>query len=266
MDLVRVPGWLVKRRRGSIGSQHLDEKSDSSTELSTRTPRVRSISYQICLAVLRLIIILFNLLYSEALAVLSATRSTSLMNLFLDALTRGGPNGLPRPIELNAHDPIRYVGDMLAWVHQTMASEHEFLESLFDLKSDGRRVGEFRIFSPNSATQSIFNNTNDTASGTEMPAVDLQGENRKRARTLLDKHMEGCGRPLKVRVYQTIKSQEGSIVAYQLATLLDFYKATMASTIGPQALLTNTLSELSQFFTLQNGQTCPYYCVHDFPG
>ncbi|KAG0149204.1 hypothetical protein CROQUDRAFT_40183 [Cronartium quercuum f. sp. fusiforme G11] len=158
-------------------------------------------------------------LLDEALSVLSATRSPALMNLFLDALTRGGPNGLPRPIELNAHDPIRYVGDMLAWVHQTMASEHEFLESLFDLKSDGRRVGESRVFSPN--------------------------ENRKRVRTLLDKHMEGCGRPLKIRVYQTIKSQEGSIIAYQLATLLDFYKATMANTIGPDSLLTKTLTEIT---------------------
>ncbi len=47
------------------------------------------------------------------------------------ALTRGGPSGHPRPIELHAHDPIRYVGDMLAWVHLAMASEREFLEALF---------------------------------------------------------------------------------------------------------------------------------------
>lgn len=25
---------------------------------------------------------------------------------------------MPRPIEMHAHDPRRYVGDMLAWVHQ----------------------------------------------------------------------------------------------------------------------------------------------------
>lgn len=161
------------------------------------------------------------------------------MNVFLDALTRGGPNGLPRPIELNAHDPIRYVGDMLAWVHQTMASEHEFLESLFDLKSDGRRVGESRIFSPNLSTD-------PTAETNLLPPLD----DRKRVRVLLDKHMEGCARPLKMRVYQTIKSQEGSIVAYQLASLLDFYKATMTSTIGPDALLTKTLTELRSSFEL----------------
>ena len=35
----------------------------------------------------------------------------------MQALTRG-----PRPIEMHAHDPRRYVGDMMAWVHQSLAS------------------------------------------------------------------------------------------------------------------------------------------------
>lgn len=72
-------------------------------------------------------------------------RQTTLLSAFLTALTRGGPSGLPRPIELHAHDPMRYVGDMLAWVHQAIAAEREFLESLFDLKNDGRMVGSVRV-------------------------------------------------------------------------------------------------------------------------
>ena len=44
---------------------------------------------------------------------------TGVMGLrFIQALTRGGPGGMPRPIEMHAHDPRRYLGDMLAWVHQ----------------------------------------------------------------------------------------------------------------------------------------------------
>lgn len=50
---------------------------------------------------------------------------------FLDALTIGGPGGAPRPIELQAHDPLRYVGDMLAWVHQALPSEREAAQTLF---------------------------------------------------------------------------------------------------------------------------------------
>ena len=64
----------------------------------------------------------------------------------MDALTRGGPGGLPRPIEIHAHDPLRYVGDMLAWVHQSIAGEREFLESLFGVKGERRMVGSVRQF------------------------------------------------------------------------------------------------------------------------
>lgn len=59
------------------------------------------------------------------------SRRNAVVKLFIDALTKGGPSGTPRPIELNSHDPIRYMGDMLAWIHQATASENEFLRSLF---------------------------------------------------------------------------------------------------------------------------------------
>ena len=47
-----------------------------------------------------------------------AARRQLLVRSFVDALTVGGPGGTPRPIELHAHDPSRYIGDMLAWLHQ----------------------------------------------------------------------------------------------------------------------------------------------------
>lgn len=45
-------------------------------------------------------------------------RHNALFRRFISALTRGGPGGVPRPIEVHAHDPLRYVGDMLGWLHQ----------------------------------------------------------------------------------------------------------------------------------------------------
>ncbi|KZT08864.1 COG6-domain-containing protein [Laetiporus sulphureus 93-53] len=86
-------------------------------------------------------------LLTEALTYLFQTRQATLLTAFTDALTRGGPGGLPRPIELHAHDPLRYVGDLLAWVHQAIAAEREFLEGLFGVKGDGRMVGSVRTFS-----------------------------------------------------------------------------------------------------------------------
>ncbi|KAJ1024085.1 hypothetical protein NDA16_002924 [Ustilago loliicola] len=87
-------------------------------------------------------------LLRSALTMLVQTRSSILANAFMAALTMGAgpPTYLPGPIELHAHDPIRYVGDMLAWIHQTVASEREFLTALFDEKEGegGRRIGQRR--------------------------------------------------------------------------------------------------------------------------
>jgi hypothetical protein len=122
---------------------------------------------------------------------------------------------------------------MLAWVHQTTASEHEFLESLFGVKERQRMVGSQRE-----------------------PAAELD-EAGELVRDTLDKDLEGLGRPLKVstklydraqlirqlRIQQTIKSQEGIIMTYKISNLLQFYLVTMQRTIGAEALLSKTLQE-----------------------
>jgi hypothetical protein len=62
---------------------------------------------------------------------------------------------------------------MLAWVHQTTASEHEFLESLFGVRERKRMVGS------------------------ERAPAEL-GEEEQLVREAMDKNLEGLGRPLKV--------------------------------------------------------------------
>ncbi|KAF5378347.1 hypothetical protein D9615_008765 [Tricholomella constricta] len=159
-------------------------------------------------------------LLTEALTFLSQTRQATLLSSFITALTRGGPSGLPRPIELHAHDPLRYVGDMLAWVHQAMAAERELLEALFGIASDGRMVGSVRNF-------------------------DAQSKEEEWTRELMDLCVGKLCVPLKVRVQQTIRSQESSIVSYKIANLLQFYMLTMRRTIGNDALLSTTLLEIT---------------------
>ncbi|THH11854.1 hypothetical protein EW145_g400 [Phellinidium pouzarii] len=158
-------------------------------------------------------------LLSEALSSLSQTRQSTLMNAFMDALTRGGPGGLPRPIEIHAHDPLRYVGDMLAWVHQCIAGEREFLEGLFGLKGDRRMVGSVRKFD--------------------------DSEEEGWIRELMDKAFEKLRYPLKTRVRQTVRSQESCIASYKVANLLSFYNLTMRRTIGDNAALSDTLNEIT---------------------
>ncbi|CAE6537103.1 unnamed protein product [Rhizoctonia solani] len=159
-------------------------------------------------------------LLQEALDVLASVRQATLLNAFLAALTRGGPSGLPRPIELHAHDPTRYVGDMLAWVHQAMAGEREFLDGLFGIKAERRMVGSVR--EPKS------------------------GEEESWIRVLMDEDLEKLCTPLKVRVQQTIRSQEGSITSYKIANLLEFYMIIMRRTVGEEAILSRALTELTE--------------------
>ncbi|WVQ92239.1 hypothetical protein IAS59_006048 [Cryptococcus gattii] len=137
-------------------------------------------------------------LLADAIQTLTSTRQSSILQQFLDALTRGGPGGLPRPIEIHAHDPTRYVGDMLAWVHQTTATEHEFLEGMFGVKEKGRWVGQAR--------------------------EGEEGEEERMASEVLDKNLEGLSRPLKLRIQQTIKSQEGIIMAIHDQAYIVFYE------------------------------------------
>lgn len=85
-------------------------------------------------------------LFNEVLGSLSLVRQNTLLSSFLAALTKGGAGGYPRPIELHAHEPTRYVGDMLAWIHQATAGEKEFLDGLFEVKDDRRMVGSVRVF------------------------------------------------------------------------------------------------------------------------
>ncbi len=73
----------------------------------------------------------YNLVLRYTLDEFCNSRRNAIVKLFIDAMTKGGPNGNPRPIELNSHDPLRYMGDMLAWIHQSTASENEFLRSVF---------------------------------------------------------------------------------------------------------------------------------------
>ncbi|KAF8126016.1 oligomeric complex COG6 [Boletus edulis] len=158
-------------------------------------------------------------LLSDTLTFLAEARQSTLLALFLDALTRGGPSGLPRPIELHAHDPIRYVGDMVAWVHQAIAAECEFLESLFGLSGQTRMVGAVRTFNGSDEEEWV--------------------------KDLLDSSVVKLCVPLKVRVLQTVRAQESSILSYKVANLLQYYMLTMQRTIGDQSLLSQTLQEMT---------------------
>uniref|UniRef100_A0A8C3A647 Conserved oligomeric Golgi complex subunit 6 n=1 Tax=Cyclopterus lumpus TaxID=8103 RepID=A0A8C3A647_CYCLU len=133
-------------------------------------------------------------LYKYTLDEFGTARRCAVVRGFIDALTRGGLGGTPRPIEMHSHDPMRYVGDMLAWLHQATASEKEHLEAL-------------------------------------LKQVTLQGV-EENMQEVVGHITEGVCRPLKVRIEQVIVAEPGAVLLYKLSNLLKFYHHTVSSIIG----------------------------------
>ncbi|CAK8682972.1 unnamed protein product [Clavelina lepadiformis] len=166
-------------------------------------------------------------LFSYTMDEYNTARRGAVVRGFIDALTRGksGPvqassgdispdvptHGGPRPIELHAHDPQRYIGDMLAWLHQASASEKECLVQLL--------------------------------SGCEKQTDDV-------IRDTLAHILESVCRPLKVRVEQVLISDPETFVLYKLTTLLKFYHDTIRDITGGATETSPLLETISDMHVL----------------
>uniref|UniRef100_A0A2P2K609 Conserved oligomeric Golgi complex subunit 6 n=1 Tax=Rhizophora mucronata TaxID=61149 RepID=A0A2P2K609_RHIMU len=135
-------------------------------------------------------------------------RHNALFRRFISALTRGGAGGMPRPIEVHAHDPLRYVGDMLGWLHQALASERELVLALLD---------------PDAVVD-----TGSMANQLPKKLENNMGKTESDLTFVLDRIFEGVCRPFKVRVEQVLQSQPSLIIAYKLSNTLEFYGYTVS--------------------------------------
>ncbi|KAI8979432.1 oligomeric Golgi complex subunit 6 [Mycotypha africana] len=169
-------------------------------------------------------------LFQTILDEIASARHDSVARAFMNALTRGGPGGTPRPIELQAPDPLRYVGDMLAWIHQACASEKEMLETLL---------------------------TRNESKNEEMTETTLKIADA--IMDLVDCAMEGTCRPLKSRMEQVLVLQPGAITSYKMANLIQFYTITLSKLMRKNATLERVLYEMTElaykyFFKTINAQ------------
>ena len=179
--------------------------------------------------------------FSQCQDLVVNSRRTQLVQKFVVALTQGGPAGqVFRAIDLHAHDAVRYVGDMLAWMHQAVASEEEFLESVFGdtmkdkLGSDNDLSSSKGVMTTTSTTSSssteVIGNetignddqvnesddiTNPTEHDDNTQSSSAQSSSSKQGLVgltlpeLLARCLQGLGRPLRVRIMQTLESRTG---------------------------------------------------------
>ncbi|KAL4421302.1 hypothetical protein ABPG75_010593 [Micractinium tetrahymenae] len=167
-------------------------------------------------------------------------RHTALFQRFIKALTRG-----PRPIEMHAHDPRRYVSDMLAWVHAALASEQELLVSLFGGDSAAEPGAPLQgTGSALSASGSLGGGSGPLSPRSSAAGEGSLGAGADGAPTiaqLLDPVFESICRPLKVRIEQVIMSSPPPLLCFRLSQLLAFYLQTVEGLLGAGSQLAEAL-------------------------
>lgn len=172
-------------------------------------------------------------LFTSSLDNFASTRESTLSNAFHTALTGQGDDTVGKPIEYQAHDPLRYISDMLAWTHSATVGEREALEALF--------IGEGEELAKG-IQKGIDNDpwSRDTQGQSESEAFD----GRKALDSLVSRDVAGVSRLLRQRAEQVVQGQEDAIVAFKIANLIAFYKNTFKKLLGEESDVLSTLSHL----------------------
>jgi len=140
---------------------------------------------------------------------------------FYAALTGTGQG---EAIEVQAHDPLRYVGDMMAWVHGVGVSEREGVEGLFGKQGedgDPTNDDDYHRLPPPTT------NTHDDDNGDDEKEEEEEEEETSPPLSpshLLTRLLEGVFRLIRPRFENTLHAHpDDAALAYQLAQLAAFY-------------------------------------------
>ncbi|CAK7272834.1 Golgi transport complex subunit 6 [Sporothrix epigloea] len=171
-------------------------------------------------------------LFQSCLDAFAGARESILSDAFLVALTgndetgtkgaRGNIQPSVKPIEMTAHDPLRYVGDMLAWTHSATVGEREALESLF-VADGGELARGLKEGRENDVWHLVEGDVDN-----DSEAFDPVGALNK----LVDHDLAGVASLLRQRVQQVVQANENTILAFKLANLLNFYRLTFAKLLS----------------------------------
>jgi len=121
--------------------------------------------------------------HSHTLELIATQRRGEVTRRFLLALTSG-----PNPIEMKAHDPVNYVGDMLAFVFRSLSIESDLAYGLLD--ETASQIND------DYSSEGVGDET-DNLVVTAKPMTSIE---------MLSIAMSGVTRPLKARISQVISS------------------------------------------------------------
>ena len=173
-------------------------------------------------------------LFHSCLDFFAEAREDILSEGFHYALTAaGGGAESSKPIEFNAHDPLRYVGDMLAWVYSSAVSEKEALEALFISEGGDLARGIQTGIS------------SEPWSRVEEDAAPFDG--KKALADLVTRDLSGVSRSLCQRTELVIQGHDDPVALYKVINLLSFYEATFTKLVGAESGLVEAVVSLERF-------------------
>lgn len=193
-------------------------------------------------------------LFQSCLDAFAEAREKTLADLFYSALTRGGQNG--KAIEEEAHDAMRYVGDMAAWVHSATVSEREALETLFldegeELSANIKKGREVEALYSDDDEES---DDEDLSPGSarrprepKQQKEDSVFDGRKALNQLVDRDISAATRTLRQRIEAVLSSIEEPVLSYKISHLLGFYHVTFLKLFGgggEDSMLVETILDL----------------------
>ncbi|RCK67485.1 Conserved oligomeric Golgi complex subunit 6 [Candida viswanathii] len=115
-----------------------------------------------------------------------------------------------RPIFMSAHDPTRFVGDLLAYVHSVAVNESETITSIFTMGDDNDKEFESSIHD------------------------------------VTDKILRSLSRPVKARVEQIVSSETKLSTVMQIFNLVELYSIMFKKQLGDTGNLVETIKQLIQ--------------------
>lgn len=113
-----------------------------------------------------------------------------------------------RPIYMTAHDPVRFVGDLLAYVHSVSVNESETITSIFTMGDDNDKEFENIIHD------------------------------------VIDKILLSLSRPIKARVEQIISTETKLSTLVQIFNLVELYNIMFTKQLGKAGNIVETVKQL----------------------
>lgn len=170
-------------------------------------------------------------LFESCLDAFAEVRQRTLTDAFHKALSGSSEgSGGPRPIDFGAHEPLRYIGDMLAWAHSTTVSECEALEVLF--VSEGMEMAKGMERGLQSEPWLHSDGDEEAFDG------------RKALERIVSRNLLGVAQLLRQRIEHVIRSHDEPVLAYKISNLLQFYRNIFTKVLDISSLI-DTLKSLS---------------------